>query len=207
MIFFVPFVVAFWVLFGAGENAKIIAKKQDKQLSNAFLKFNDVVSKIQSVNIFNYTPALLPVGNQSINQSNQSLLPVQFNLYHVTITNFAFQVYSVWALTMVTAFPTTAIEGIDRRIAQIYLSLYYLVMSILSLNLFIALLSQVFSQVFQDTKKYVSLEQAKSILSAETFLSAREKICNTEYLQRHCKPLVRVLHARNDSEISKGFLG
>ena len=45
-MFYVPFVVAFWVMFGGDHNGDKIKAKYGK-LGDAFRKFNDVVSKSQ----------------------------------------------------------------------------------------------------------------------------------------------------------------
>jgi len=146
-IFYVPFFIAFWVMFGGDQNGDKIASKFDAALGDAFRKLNDVI-------------------------------------------------YTVWTLTVLVGFPMSALQYIDKTLIMSYVTLYYLVMSIVTLNLFIAFLSNVFSRVYKDAEKYALLEQATTILLSETFLSTKKKREVFRHMQDKCFPLTEQIQFR-----------
>ena len=117
-------------------------------------------------------------------------------------------------MTVLAGFPVNYLEKIDRRIAHICISLYYGMMSVLSLNLFIALLSQSFTSAYCKAVKLTLLEQAKSILIAEKFLSDRKREKYFNYLHSKCRPLVCTVYYKigpprylqNRFELTSNFL-
>ncbi len=96
----------------------------------------------------------------------------------------------MWTLTLIVGFPTAAIQAIDSTVAEVYLFLYYLVMSVLCLNLFIALLSQFFSKVHNISQTYTLLERAKALIAYKTYLSKNTKYEFETLLHEKCNPLV-----------------
>ena len=46
-IFYVPFFIAFWVMFGGNENGDKIASRFNPALGDAFRTLNDVVSTLE----------------------------------------------------------------------------------------------------------------------------------------------------------------
>ena len=98
--------------------------------------------------------------------------------------------YVVWTLTVLVGFPMTALRYIDKELSNTYVMLYYLIMSVITLNLFIAFLSNVFARVYKDAQKYALLEQATTILLSETFLGSKKKKQVAEYVKNKCNPLV-----------------
>ena len=98
--------------------------------------------------------------------------------------------YTVWTLTVLVGFPMSPLRTVDKRIALAYISIYYLVMSIVCLNLFVALLSHVFSRVYKDATKYALLERAKAILNTDGFVGPKRKAAVRDYVQNKCNPLV-----------------
>ena len=100
------------------------------------------------------------------------------------------QFYTVWTLTSVIGLPYKSMRILDVYTANIYLSLYYGMMSILCLNLFIALLSQTFSTSYEQAKSLARLEQAKGILESEIFLSEMGKQEVGDFFINCCSPWV-----------------
>ena len=64
--------------------------------------------------------------------------------------------------------------------------------TVLCLNLYIALLSETFNQVYQNAKANASLLQANTILQIEKALSKTRRRKAQEYIQEECGPLVRI---------------
>ena len=95
---------------------------------------------------------------------------------------------------MLAGFPMIALRHIDKTIANAFVAIYYLVMSVVTLNLMIAFLSNVFSRVYKDTKKYALLQQATVILLSENFVAPKVKQKSFEHMKRQCNPLVSTLH-------------
>ena len=91
---------------------------------------------------------------------------------------------------MLVGFPIKPLRTVDKRIALAYVSIYYLVMSIVCLNLFVALLSHVFRRVYKDATKYALLERAKAILNTDGFVGRKRKAAVRDYVQNKCNPLV-----------------
>eukprot|EP00112_Aurelia_sp_Birch-Aquarium-sp1_P026162 Seg91.6 transcript_id=Seg91.6/GoldUCD/mRNA.D3Y31 product="Serine/threonine-protein phosphatase 6 regulatory ankyrin repeat subunit C" protein_id=Seg91.6/GoldUCD/D3Y31 len=99
-------------------------------------------------------------------------------------------VYTVWTMTILVGFPVKYLEKIDRRLAHICISLYYGMMAVLSLNLFVALLSQSFTTAYRKAVKLTLLERAKSLLIAEKSLSDKKRKKYLKYLHSECRPLI-----------------
>ena len=91
---------------------------------------------------------------------------------------------------MLVGFPMRPLKLIDETLIMSYLVLYYLVMSVITLNLFIAFLSNVFARVYKDAKKYALLEQATTILLSYNFVSRKKKQKVFKYMKEECNPLV-----------------
>eukprot|EP00794_Sanderia_malayensis_P006340 gene6340-7066_t len=105
-------------------------------------------------------------------------------------------VYTVWTLTLVIGFPLKAIQAIEKYIANIYVSTYYFFMSVVCLNLFIALLSLTFSRLYNLAYKYALLEQAKSNQFIWMFLRRNSRRQLDKFLQNKCSPLIEKLGFR-----------
>lgn len=96
-------------------------------------------------------------------------------------------------MTLIVGFPMVGLRHISKNIANTFVALYYLVMSVVTLNLFIAFLSNVFSRVYKDAKKYALLEHASTILAAENFVKKAAKQKEEDRVRRACNPLVSMI--------------
>eukprot|EP00795_Rhopilema_esculentum_P002084 gene2084-17654_t len=107
-------------------------------------------------------------------------------------------IYSVWTLTLVVGFPMKALVVIDAVIGELYVCIYYLVMSVVLLNLFIALMSNLFARVHKDAEKYALLEQAKTVILCDRLIKRTtiEKFRN--HMQSFCNPLMIVKYKEMD---------
>ena len=83
-----------------------------------------------------------------------------------------------------------ALLAIDYVIAELYVCIYYLVMSVVLLNLFIALMSNLFARVHKDAEKYALLEQAKTVILCDRLIQRKIKDKFRDHMQKFCNPLV-----------------
>ena len=67
---------------------------------------------------------------------------------------------------------------------------YHAVSAVLCLNLYIALLTETFNEVYINAKAFASREQAKAILNMEKTLNKRTKMNIDKFVQENCAPLV-----------------
>ena len=70
------------------------------------------------------------------------------------------------------------------------LGTYHAVSAVLCFNLYIALLTETFNEVYVNAKAYASREQAKAILNMEKTLDKKTKRNIDAYVQENCAPLV-----------------
>ena len=70
---------------------------------------------------------------------------------------------------------------------------YHAVSAVLCFNLYIALLTETFNEVYINAKAYASREQAIAILNIEKTLDRKTKSGIDSYVQENCAPKVRKL--------------
>lgn len=73
---------------------------------------------------------------------------------------------------------------------QILVGTYYALSTVMCMNLYIALLTETFNQVYQNAKANASLLQATTILQIEKVLSKKRRHKAMETMQEECGPLV-----------------
>ena len=88
------------------------------------------------------------------------------------------------------SFETAPLESIDRTLAHIMVSLNFGIMNVLCVNLFIALMSQLFQRVYDDAQGNALLQRAGCILEAENNLSSKRAKDIRKHMRRDCSPLV-----------------
>lgn len=98
-------------------------------------------------------------------------------------------VYQMYLLTLVGDYDYEDLRVIDKLMAQILVGLYFVLVSVVTLNLFIALMSEAISRVNQIAAATAYLKEAKEINLLEGYFpnysSKFEK-----YVIEECAPLV-----------------
>ena len=127
--FFIPYVCAFWILFGG-------------QPGTQFEYFNDVV-------------------------------------------------YQVFLMTLVDEYEREDMMKQDKLTAQILVGTYLAIASVVCVNLYIALMSQTFTRIYQNATATAFMEQANYLLTLESRLGRAKKNRVKRYMSTECSPQVR----------------
>ena len=97
--------------------------------------------------------------------------------------------YQMFLLTIVGDYDYTTLKAIDKVTSQVMISAYFILVSCVCLNLYIALLSEMFASVYAEAQAIVYMNKAKIMLLIEKlFPRANTKFEN--YLQKFCSPQV-----------------
>ncbi|XP_065664110.1 transient receptor potential cation channel subfamily A member 1 [Hydra vulgaris] len=99
-------------------------------------------------------------------------------------------IFSVWQVTLNTGDFFEGLVAVDRLMAQIFVGTFFMLSTVLCLNLYIALLSETFNRVYQNAKANASLLQANTVLQIEAFLSKKRAKKANDYIHEECAPLV-----------------
>ena len=83
---------------------------------------------------------------------------------------------------------------------------FFVVSTVLCLNLYIALLSETFNRVYQNATANASLLQANTIIQLEHTLTKKKKKEVIDYLQADCGPLVSQVIFKDHAENKAGRL-
>ena len=95
----------------------------------------------------------------------------------------------MFLLTIVGDYDYTTLKAIDKVVSQIMITAYFILVSCVCLNLYIALLSEMFASVYADAQAIVYMNKAKIMLLIEKlFPEANTKFEN--YLQKFGSPQV-----------------
>ena len=137
--FFIPNVLAFWIMFGGSERAAMVASKGGS--ANGWSNFNDAI-------------------------------------------------YSVFLVLVVGDFNYDGIQLIDKRMAQILISLCISICGILLLNLFIALMSDTFQRVYDNANANALMEKAITINLIQMGLCRKSKDKFRLLIHGKCAPEV-----------------
>ncbi|BFZ16281.1 hypothetical protein BsWGS_19321 [Bradybaena similaris] len=138
MEFYIPYLAAFWMIFGG---TKRMQDNQDKEVS---------------VSGFEYPGQIF---------------------------------FSLFRLTLVDDYDYDGMLQIDGVMADILLSTWFLLSAILSLNLFIALLSDTFQRVYDNAKANAVMQRAIIILNIWEGINQRRKNNFLLYIEENCSPL------------------
>lgn len=97
--------------------------------------------------------------------------------------------YQLYLLTIVGDYEYLPLKEINETTAQILVGMYFLFVSIISLNLYIALLSEAFARVNQTASAIAYLKEAAEIINIEqNFPEVKRKF--EIYINTYCAPLV-----------------
>ena len=99
----------------------------------------------------------------------------------------------MFLLTIVGDYDYTTLKAIDKVVSQIMISAYFILVSCVCINLYVALLSKIFTSVYAEAQAIVYINKAKIMLLIEKlFPTANTKFEN--YLQKNCSPQVLFLY-------------
>ena len=101
-----------------------------------------------------------------------------------------FQVYITWLMTVTADIPFGAMVKYERELASIIVGTYYALVSVVCINLYIALMSETFTRVYENAEANASLQQALLIIFLERLMGPQESAETRKYFKRKCSPLV-----------------
>ena len=90
------------------------------------------------------------------------------------------------------SFNMAGLRKVDPLFAEIMVGTYLAIASLLCLNLYIALLSQTFTDAYGQAQATALMQQAQVIISVERNLSQKKKTKFGHYMQKECAPLVSI---------------
>jgi len=103
--------------------------------------------------------------------------------------HFNDMLYQLYLLTIVGDYEYQPLKEIDKITSQVLVGLYFFLVSIVSLNLYIALLSEAFSRVNQTASAIAYLKEAAECINIEqNFPEFKRKF--EIYINKYCSPLV-----------------
>ncbi len=105
-----------------------------------------------------------------------------------------FQVYTILAMVLSGSFSTEPFQAVDRKLANIYFSITLAILNILCLNLFIALISLLFTRMYENAQAQALLQRAECMMQSERNLSMKASNLVKKYIRKNCGPLVSYYH-------------
>ena len=93
-------------------------------------------------------------------------------------------------MTVTADIPFTAMVRYDRQLSMIIVGTYYALVSVVCINLYIALMSETFTRVYENAEANASLQQALLILYIERQMSMEKRAKIKKYFHKTCSPLV-----------------
>ncbi|KPP74794.1 hypothetical protein Z043_106020, partial [Scleropages formosus] len=97
--------------------------------------------------------------------------------------------YSLYRITLVDEYEFDAMLSIDPIMAYLLCGTFLGLSAILCVNLLIALLSDTFQRVYENALANAVMQQASIILQVEESMPHLRRLCDNQYLHRHCAPL------------------
>jgi hypothetical protein len=101
--------------------------------------------------------------------------------------------YSVFQIAVGDQFNLEEIVDADPPTARVLVALYVTTVTIVTLNLLIALLSDTFSRVHSNAVANTVMQRAIKVVEAERLLSKKKKMQYREYMRANCSPEVLVM--------------
>jgi hypothetical protein len=98
--------------------------------------------------------------------------------------------YTVFQIAVGDNFNLDGIVEADEVMARILVALYVTAVTIVTLNLLIALLSDTFSRVYSNAIANTIMQRAIKVVEAERMLQKKRKIQYREYMKTNCSPEV-----------------
>lgn len=93
-------------------------------------------------------------------------------------------------MTVTADIPFSAMVQYERQLSMIIVGTYYSLVSVVCINLYIALMSETFTRVYENAEANASLQQALRTLFIERQLSSEENAKMRNHFRTNCSPLV-----------------
>ncbi|UJR32979.1 hypothetical protein I4U23_020442 [Adineta vaga] len=189
-----PYALVFFFVFG-GRQIRHSDYEQQPQLCETALLYcpmvdtqtlddaNSPIGEVRSRYKFNGTSSTL--GDLCYNATNSCEI-VEQNGFE----NFYSLLFSIFRIALVDDIPIDGFNQIDRYFASFVCGTYLLFTAILSINIFIGLISNALqTEAFSTVEARFLLERIEVILNYEWRLSARKRLQLQEIIHRQCAPL------------------
>ena len=104
--------------------------------------------------------------------------------------------YSVFRMAVGDDFNREGIVEADPVMARILIALYVTAMTIVTLNLLIALLSDTFTRVYSNAVANTIMQRAIKVVNAKRFLTKKQRFKYEEHMRTNCSPEVRDIEVK-----------
>ena len=104
--------------------------------------------------------------------------------------NFNDVIYQVFLMTLVDEYDREGLMSQDKIMAQILVGSYLAIASVVCLNLYIALMSQTFTRIYQNATATAYMQQAKHLLNIERSLGNKKQSQVRRFMTEECSPQV-----------------
>eukprot|EP00794_Sanderia_malayensis_P006243 gene6243-6962_t len=104
--------------------------------------------------------------------------------------------FLAWRMTVTADIPFGAMVNYHRDLASLIVGSYYALVSVVCINIYIALMSELFTRVYENAEANASLEQALLIISLECQMNNRTLQKTKRYFQSRCSPLEDVQYGK-----------
>lgn len=98
--------------------------------------------------------------------------------------------YSLYRITLVDEYEYAAMVTVDEVMAPLLCGTFLAASSILCVNLLIALLTDTFQRVHDNSQANAVMQQAAVILQVEESMPLLRRFYDNQYLSKHCSPLI-----------------
>ena len=95
-------------------------------------------------------------------------------------------------MTVTADIPFTPMVQYHRLLASIIVGTYYALVSVVCINLYIALMSETFTRVYEKAEANASLQQALLIIFMERQMGPSESAKMRKHFAKKCSPLVSI---------------
>ena len=111
--------------------------------------------------------------------------------------------YSVFRIAVGDDFNREGIVEADPVMARILIALYVTAMSIVTLNLLIALLSDTFTRVYSNAVANTIMQRAIKAVNAKDVLTKNQRLKYEEHMRTNCSPEVRKIEVKERDHMSE----
>lgn len=165
--FYLPFVCAFWMIFGGSKKA-YYSNTPDP----VYVTVNDTVNGTVNGTV-----------NVTVNGE------VKIDIVHVDgYGDFGDVFYSLFRLTLVDEYDFENMLKVDPIMAKILVGLWLALSAVLCLNLFIALLSDTFQRVYDNAQANAVMQKALMTLSIWESMTSSRRNAFYHYMETSCNP-------------------
>ncbi|XP_061602012.1 polycystin-2-like [Cololabis saira] len=98
--------------------------------------------------------------------------------------------FSLYRITLVDEYEFAAMATVDAVMAPLLCGSFLAASSILCVNLLVALLTETFQRVYDNSQANAVMQQAAVILQLDESLPCLRRFYDNQYISKHCSPLV-----------------